>query len=192
MTSVGNSTNNTNNSGGGSSTHRKLKGTAEVVHGIGENIRGRVMNVLDSGSGAGGGHLEAEQGSREVERGMAKLTGGPGIDGVAHRGTGTGGGTSTTSAPLAHEGNLNGAPPASTGTAGFNAGPAAEAGFQPQNASSGAGPPLQGGSNDRDFYPGDSTDMPHQPSTIPQECAAATTGPAPDRSTLAGSPQRLG
>ncbi|KAI0635473.1 hypothetical protein C8Q77DRAFT_709100 [Trametes polyzona] len=177
------------------SHHQKLRGAAEVIHGIGDNLRGRAMSAVDSKTNAQSGtHPEVEKGRREVEEGMAKLTGGPGVNdappqhGVHH--AATDGRTTSASTPLAQQGNTLG--PASGITAGFNAGQEtalAEAPYQPQHAPSGAGPEgapsVQQGSNDRDFHPGSAGESAPQQGTTP--------GPAPDRSMLSkGDPQRLG
>ncbi|KAI0367343.1 hypothetical protein BV20DRAFT_970772 [Pilatotrama ljubarskyi] len=144
---------------------------------------------------------EVQKGQKEIEHGMARLIGGPGVDGTARAQASPSSSTNATvsdmptvSAPLAQEGNALG--PVSGMLAGVNAGPetaVVEGPYQPQYASSGAGPdsapPLQQGSNDRDFQHG-AAERPHEPTIVPQQ--GATPGPAPDRNTLSRDPQRLG
>ncbi|KAI0777483.1 hypothetical protein BD413DRAFT_180339 [Trametes elegans] len=176
---------------GGGNRHQKLRGAAEVAHGIGENLRGRFMSTVDSSTNTGGTHPEVEKGRREVERGMAKLTGGPGVTGTVHgydsgSTNPTGGDPPTAPEPPAQEGNVLG--PTSGINAGLNAGPTtavAEAPFQPQYAPSGAGPEgvasIGQGKNDRDFHPG----------SAGQQAQGGSPGSAPDHSSLPGDPQRL-
>ncbi|KAI0354149.1 hypothetical protein OH77DRAFT_1426580 [Trametes cingulata] len=195
-TSTNNAETDATRSGG---QHRKIRGAAEVVEGIGHTLSGRIMSAVDSGKKAGGTHPEVQKGQKEIEHGMARLTGGPGVNGTAHAAptssstNSTVSDTPTASAPLAQEGNALG--PTSAMTAGINAGPetaVAEGPYQPQFAASGAGPdsapPFQQGSNDRDF-PAGAADEPHEPPIVPQQ--GATPGPAPDRNTLSRDPQRL-
>ncbi|OCH91739.1 hypothetical protein OBBRIDRAFT_791967 [Obba rivulosa] len=68
---------NTNTTGttGGSSAGQKLRGATEVVHGIGENIRGRMMEVIDDVTGTNRGHAETQRGTMETEQGMSRMTG---------------------------------------------------------------------------------------------------------------------
>ncbi|KAI0329359.1 hypothetical protein GY45DRAFT_1435507 [Cubamyces sp. BRFM 1775] len=198
-----------NDSGGGGRNSQKLKGAAEVIHGLGDNLRGRLMSTVDSR----GAHPEIEKGRREVEQGMAKLTGGPGVDNAMHGSATrsadvpptTGGNSATTaaragSAPIAQQGNTLG--PSSAIMAGFNAGPTtamAEAPYQQQYPTAGtAGTAGSGGgvsaiqpeqaSTDRYFYPRAGQAGPGAPTSQ----QGATPGPAPDHNTLAGDPQRLG
>ncbi|EIW56233.1 uncharacterized protein TRAVEDRAFT_22542 [Trametes versicolor FP-101664 SS1] len=177
MTSIGNNANNagdpsTNNSSSGNS-HRKLKGAAEVVHGIGENIRGRLMDVVDSSTNSEAAHPEVEEGGHEIEHGMARLTGGPGVENP--RRTRVSDETSTKSSvpSLAQEGNVLG--PASGVPTGLKAGPQ----YSSPGAADDSAAPVQGGRNDRDFHPGSA------------DRAQEGGGPAPDRNALSRSPQRL-
>ncbi|KAI0692920.1 hypothetical protein C8T65DRAFT_761399 [Cerioporus squamosus] len=191
---------------GGTTSNRKLKGATEVIHGIGENIRGRFMDAVDSSTKTGGGHPETYQGRREVEEGMAKLTGGPGVGGGAPRSDthpthGAGGAPHSASdrdggygrGQLGQEGNALG--PTSAMTTGFgNAGPevaVAEAPYQQQYSAGGAGAPGAGGAvreqgNDRDF--GYAHAQRNEMPSAGQQ--GSTSGPAPDRYSLGGEGPR--
>ncbi|KAI0666512.1 hypothetical protein C8Q78DRAFT_1059952 [Trametes maxima] len=174
----------------GDSRNQKLRGAVQVVHGVGENLRGRFMDAVDSSTntqaGPGDGpRPEVERGRREVEQGMAKLTGGPGVTDAPPRAP------QNTSAPLAHEENGLGPTTQSGITAGLNAGPetaVAQGPGQTQYNPSGAGlvgaSAFQQGPTNRDFQPGAAVDQP--------QGAGGTPGPAPDRNTLSSGPQRLG
>ncbi|KAI9060411.1 hypothetical protein FKP32DRAFT_1054578 [Trametes sanguinea] len=195
MSSDNRNTNDTDYPSSGS-RKQKIRGAAEVIHGVGDNLRGRLMGAVDSSTKTGGTRPEVEKGRQEVEQGMAKLTGGPGVSQSSSPDRATSGttGSSTASAAVAQEGNALG--PTSAMNAGFNAGPTtavAEAPYQSQYSSGGAGPEgtssFTQGSNDRDFHPGGHGQS-QQPPSMPQE--GMSPGPAPDRSTLSGDPQRLG
>ncbi|KAI8973070.1 hypothetical protein BD414DRAFT_499016 [Trametes punicea] len=174
---------------------QKIRGAGEVLHGIGDNLRGRLMSAVDSSSQPSGTHPEVEKGRHEVERGMAKLTGDPGTG----RGPASSSSTTlstdmpTTAVPKPFANALG---PTGAMMAGVNAGPTAavaEAPYQPEYSAGDAGPedipPLQQGSNDRDFHPGGAGHGQQLPSTRQQ---GATPGPAPDHNTLSRDPQLLG
>ncbi|RPD56484.1 hypothetical protein L226DRAFT_610016 [Lentinus tigrinus ALCF2SS1-7] len=189
---------------GGSASNRKLKGATEVIHGLGENIRGRFMDTLDSSTKTGHGHPETQQGRTEVEQGMAKLTGGPGVLGGAPRSdthpmrpgdapysqpNRASDASTYGSGQLAQEGNTLG--PTSAMTAGFgNAGPemaVAEAPYQQSAGGTGAPGARAVGENqnDRDFG--------HAKRNEPAATAGQrgnTLGPAPDRYALGGEGPR--
>ncbi|OSC98913.1 hypothetical protein PYCCODRAFT_1427566 [Trametes coccinea BRFM310] len=178
------------------SRKQKIRGAAEVIHGVGDNLRGRLMSAVDSSTKTGGTRPEVERGRQEVEQGMAKITGGPGAAHPSSSDHATSGtrGSSAPSAAVAQEGNALG--PTSAVDAGFNASPTtavAEAPYQSQYSSGGAGsegtPSFTQGSNDRDFHSGGAGQS-QQPPSMPQQ--GMSPGPAPDRSTLPGDPQRLG
>ena len=153
------------------------------------------MDAVDSTTNKGNAHPETHSGRREVERGMAKLTGGPGAaDPSAPTGRGAPSQGQRDSyeshyqpnpeygaAPLSQKGNVLG--PSSAMTAGFtNAGPdaVAQAPYQQQYSAGGAGAPEASvgmrGTNDREFAQGQQGSSP---------------GPAPDRYALGGEPGRL-
>ncbi|TFK79923.1 hypothetical protein K466DRAFT_667906 [Polyporus arcularius HHB13444] len=210
--------------GGSASKLQKLKGATEVIHGefsrvstlgetssrsegltpkssparIGENIRGRFMDTLDSSTKTGGGHPETHQGRREVEGGLAKLTGGPGVGGGAPRSETHPTHAQSNSASdrdgdhgrgqLAQEGNALG--PTSAMTTGFgNGGPeaaVAEAPYQQQYSAGGApgsGTVREQG-NDRDFGYAAEHSQRNEPPTAGKQ--GSTPGPAPDRYSLGG------
>ncbi|KAI0643966.1 hypothetical protein C8Q79DRAFT_121798 [Trametes meyenii] len=178
----------------GDNRNQKLRGAVEVIHGVGENLRGRFMDAVDSSTktraGPGGGpRPEVEQGRLEVEQGMAKLTGGPGVTNAppTSRTNPIPRATQAPSAPLAHEGN--GLGPASSVNADPEAA-VAQGPYQPQYAPSGAGSDgtaaFQQGSTNRDFRPSPAVTF-DQP-----QGAGSTPGPAPGRNTLSSGPQRLG
>ncbi|KAL1938699.1 hypothetical protein VTO73DRAFT_11302 [Trametes versicolor] len=156
----------TNNNGG--SSHRKLKGAAEVVHGIGENIRGRLMDVVDSSTNSEAAHPEVEEGGHEIEHGMARLTGGPGVENPCRTRVSDEMSTRKPPPSLAQQGSASGVP------AGLNAGPQ----YSSPGAADDSAAPVQGGRNDRDFHPGSA------------DRAQEGGGPAPDRNALSRSPQR--
>ncbi|KAL4251188.1 hypothetical protein ABKN59_004952 [Abortiporus biennis] len=61
---------------GGASLGQKIKGAAEVVHGLGESVRGQFMDIVDHGTSTNKQpHPETLNGRMEVERGMARLRG---------------------------------------------------------------------------------------------------------------------
>ncbi|RDX49495.1 hypothetical protein OH76DRAFT_1438864 [Lentinus brumalis] len=206
MSNTARNTNHEQTSGsttGRSTSKQKLKGATEVIHGIGENIRGRFMDTLDSSTKTGGGHPETHQGRREVEGGMAKLTGGPGVGGGAPRSE-THPTHAASDAPhtqsnsasdrdgdhgrgqLAQEGNALG--PTSAMTTGFgNGGPEAAAPYQQQYPAGGTGAPGGGvvreQGNDRDF--GYAHAQRNEPPMVPGP-QGSTPGPAPDRYSLGG------
>ncbi|KAF8148626.1 hypothetical protein B0H34DRAFT_736321 [Crassisporium funariophilum] len=71
-----NTTNTTANSGkAGSGFGNKIKGAAEVIHGMGENIRGTMLGAVDTmgHESVNKGDDVATQGRLEVERGKANL-----------------------------------------------------------------------------------------------------------------------
>ncbi|KAH9896436.1 hypothetical protein C8Q73DRAFT_834579 [Cubamyces lactineus] len=179
---------------------QKLRGAAQVVHGLGDTLSGRLVGTIDSQVA----RPEIEKGRREIEHGLAKLTGGPGVDNAVHGcatrssnvPSATGGNSSTAAAPtgsepVAQQGSALG--PTSAIMAGFNAGPtlvAAAAPHQQQSSAAGttgaaAVQPEQASTN-RDFRPHSSS------SSAPMAQQGATPGPAPDHSTLTGDPQSLG
>ncbi|TBU22788.1 hypothetical protein BD311DRAFT_782124 [Dichomitus squalens] len=179
---------------------QKLKGATELVHGLGESIRGRFMEAVDGSQGSRHAPI-SQQGRQEVERGMAKLTGGPGAASVTSS-TGTrnpnpagdsdGVSTNTESSSgfgarqRANGGNALG--PSSGLTTGFgNAGPeaaVAQAPYGGQESAMG-----QQGSTNRDFgYEEGHTRR--DPAVMGQQ--GNSPGPAPDRYTLSGEPKRLG
>ncbi|OJT12276.1 hypothetical protein TRAPUB_11177 [Trametes pubescens] len=169
MTNIGNNAKNTSDSG--------------ANNGIGESIRGRPMAAVDSSDTT---HPEVEEGGREIEHGMARLTGGPGVENARitpvfaeTRTDPLSDGPQTTAAPHSHRGNILG--PASGVATGLHPGPESAVANGPQCSSPGAADDaaaFQGGRNDRDFHPGSADRV--------QE-----GGPAPDRNALSRSPQRL-
>ncbi|CDO70203.1 hypothetical protein BN946_scf184942.g3 [Trametes cinnabarina] len=171
-------------SGSGASRKQKLQGAVEVVHGMGDNLRGRLMSAVDPSKKTGGPRPEVEKGQREVEQGMAKLTGGPG---ACHPQSAEGDQPQSANHPSStapsQEGNSS--EPTSTTHAGFNAAPTAAVAHQSRYSATSTAP-LQQGSNDRDFHPGGTGH------SQPASQQGTTPGPAPDRSTLSGDPQRLG
>ncbi|KAL1745396.1 hypothetical protein HDZ31DRAFT_81966 [Schizophyllum fasciatum] len=62
------------NSSTGASAHNKVKGAAEVVHGLGETIRGNLLSTVDPGNNE---HV-VRQGEREMREGNADLARGSG------------------------------------------------------------------------------------------------------------------
>jgi len=56
---------------------QKIKGAGEIVHGIGDNIRGRIMDTVDVGVQPGRQTGETQKGRLEVERGFARVKGQP-------------------------------------------------------------------------------------------------------------------
>ncbi|KAL1687748.1 hypothetical protein GGG16DRAFT_61508 [Schizophyllum commune] len=58
------------NTSTGASTHNKLKGAAEVVHGLGETIRGNLLSTVDPRNNE---HV-VRQGEREMREGNADLS----------------------------------------------------------------------------------------------------------------------
>ncbi|KAI0653847.1 hypothetical protein C8Q70DRAFT_586103 [Cubamyces menziesii] len=190
-----------NNTPGGSESggrhKQKLRGAAEVIHGLGDNFCGRLVGTINPQ----GARSKIEKGQREIEHGLAKITGGPGVDNTVHgcatrssniSSTTSGNSTTTAAAtePVAQQGSA--LEPISGIMAGFNAGPTlamVEAPHQQQysaasttSAAFGRGDPaIQPAQNstNRDFRPHASS-------------GALTPGPAPDHSTLTGDPQLLG
>ncbi|KZP07893.1 hypothetical protein FIBSPDRAFT_939265 [Athelia psychrophila] len=66
--------------GAGSGIGSKIKGAIQVVHGVGDSIRGTVLGGVDTVAGdtssAGAGDNIATRGRAEVDQGMANLRGG--------------------------------------------------------------------------------------------------------------------
>ncbi|KAI0954223.1 hypothetical protein AcV7_007516 [Taiwanofungus camphoratus] len=154
----------TNSSGapaGGNTFGQKIKGAGEVIHGVGDNLRGRFLDAVDDGTKTGGGHAETERGRMETEKGMSRMTGstygpgtgattGPGTGAMTGSGTGattgqgtgteTGPGTGATTSPGtgAMTGTGTGAVGADTGVAG-GAGTADTKQYNPSGAAGAAG-----------------------------------------------------
>ena len=175
--------------------------------GIGENLRGRFMDAVDSTVHGSSSHPERHQGTLEVERGMAKLTGGPGANTAAQpqsraptSGTTASSGASPGAPPMATapqphpsypseqavSGPADAHGPTSAMDAGFgNAGPeAAVASVQRREESSGGVSSVEQHAkrmpNDRNFGSANETQD------------GGMTGPVADRYAYSGSPNRLG
>ncbi|TCD61927.1 hypothetical protein EIP91_007695 [Steccherinum ochraceum] len=102
--------NNSNRSTDGASTGQKLKGAVEVVHGIGENLRGRFMDTVDQSMQPSSttDRSETHQGRMETEQGFARMRGEvPGVTSHWNVGTGTGGGDQYSNQPNAPYNNMN-------------------------------------------------------------------------------------
>ncbi|KAI0916526.1 hypothetical protein AcV5_002995 [Taiwanofungus camphoratus] len=148
----------TNSSGapaaGGNTFGQKIKGAGEVIHGVGDNLRGKFLDAVDGGTTGGGGHAETERGRMETEQGMSRMTGstyGPGTGATTGPGTGasTGLGTGTATGPGtgAMTGTGTGAVGADTGVAG-EAGTANTKQYNPSGAAGAAGAtPMNAGSS---------------------------------------------
>ncbi|TBU36889.1 hypothetical protein BD309DRAFT_975038 [Dichomitus squalens] len=161
---------------------QKLKGATELVHGLGESIRGRFMEAVDGSQGSRHAPI-SQQGRQEVERGMAKLTGGPGAASVT---------SSTGTRNPNPAGDSDGVSTNTEPSSGFGArqrergatplGPRAPYGGQESAMG-------QQGSTNRDFgYEEGQTRR--DPAVMGQQ--GNSPGPAPDRYTLSGEPKRLG
>ncbi|KAI0746212.1 hypothetical protein C8Q80DRAFT_759904 [Daedaleopsis nitida] len=177
------------------------------------------MDAVDSTTSSGPTHPETHHGRHEVERGMAKLTGGAGATGppprhpdrVPRSASGAGATTADPTTSSAGAGTSDGSPsvargqegnvlgPSSAMTAGFtNAGPesaVAEAPYQQQYSAGGAGVPgaTVGGemSNERDFGYGAGATSASNGSQ--GGSGAGSAGPAPDRYAFGGDgPRHLG
>ena len=152
------------------------------------------MDALDTSTNTGPKHPETEKGRIEVEQGMAKLTGGPGVEGGAPHSVSPSqpmragdAPHSTSSQPqLAPEGTRNTLGPTSAMTAGFgNAGPetaVAEAPYQQQYSAGGSGTTTLENENEngRDFGYAQRS----------QSAGVGQEGNAPDRYALGGEGPR--
>ena len=149
------------------------------------------MDALDTSTNSGPKHPETEKGRIEVEQGMAKLTGGPGVEGGAPHSVSSSQPMRTSDAPhstssqpqLAQDGNTLG--PTSAMMAGFgNAGPetaVAEAPYQQQQYSAGGTTALENeNENGRDFGYAQRS----------QSAGVGQEGHAPDRYSLGGEGPR--
>ncbi|KAI0748950.1 hypothetical protein C8Q74DRAFT_381883 [Fomes fomentarius] len=191
---------------------QKLEGAKDVVHGIGENIRGRFMDTVDSTTNTGNAHPETLRGRLEVEQGMAKMTGGRHAATASARAptSGAGGAPASSSAyppsQYQSQGQVSGdadAPPAQEGdvlgprsgmTAGSgNAGPESSIAYAPYQkqyyaggaSAAGSGTGRQG-SNGRDLGYDQNRE---QPTVVRQQ--GGMLGPEPDRHALGSEPGHL-
>ncbi|KAI0064329.1 hypothetical protein BV25DRAFT_1990075 [Artomyces pyxidatus] len=116
----------------GSGIGSKIKGAAQIVHGIGESIRGQTLGAVESGEGKETHAGIATRGRNEVEQGWSKFegrplpartgagTGAPGAQDPIH---GTGAGVQnattagTTGAPQVNQTGFTGAPGQGTSNA---------------------------------------------------------------------------
>ncbi len=171
--------------------------------GIGDNIRGRFMDTVDSTTHTGNAHPETLRGRLEVEQGMAKMTGGRRAATASARAPTSGaGGAPAPSAYLPSQyqsqGQVSGnasAPPAQEGdvlgpTSGIAARSGNAAPCQEQYSAGGASAAGSGtgkqGSNGRDFGYDQNGE---QPTVVRQQ--GGMPGPAPDRHALGGEPRQL-
>ena len=153
------------------------------------------MDALDTSTNTGPKHPETEKGRIEVEQGMAKLTGGPGVEGGAPHSVSPSRPMRSGDAPhspssqpqLAQEGTRNTQGPTSAMMARFgNAGPetaVAEAPYQHQQYSAGGTSALENeneNENDRDFGYAQRS----------QSAGVGQEGHAPDRYVLGGEGPR--
>ncbi|CCM05317.1 uncharacterized protein FIBRA_07531 [Fibroporia radiculosa] len=79
----------TTGGGGSASIGQTIKGTAQVIHGMGEKVRGGFLGIVD-GPGAGSTHPVAAQGQMETEKGFAALRGTGNTSNTAAAGAGYG------------------------------------------------------------------------------------------------------
>ncbi|KIM75298.1 hypothetical protein PILCRDRAFT_13712 [Piloderma croceum F 1598] len=92
------STDNTGTTGGSKAgIGSKIRGAAEVVHGVGDNVRGTFLGAIDTATGRQSENDEiAARGRMEVSQGMAKIRGaGAGATAGYESGGGFGPGTGT-------------------------------------------------------------------------------------------------
>ncbi|KAI0044940.1 hypothetical protein FA95DRAFT_1680808 [Auriscalpium vulgare] len=79
----------TNPGSTGSGLGSKLRGVAEVAHGIGDSLRGRAMGAVEGGQKKQENAGIATRGREEVERGMSRIDGRP-LPGAAGAGPASG------------------------------------------------------------------------------------------------------
>ncbi|KAG2142410.1 hypothetical protein DEU56DRAFT_979587 [Suillus clintonianus] len=99
MTTKTNTNTNGGGGGGGGGFGDKIKGAAQIIHGLGENIRGTALGTADRATSSEAGIQKddevAAKGRAEVAEGMARMRGHPAGTVPSDKGTSAGTGTGT-------------------------------------------------------------------------------------------------